>query len=84
MTFYVVRSLTILATRAGSKEEGVTWIQGDAIRAPEIWEGASPNPACDIWSLGVSVSPLVLSPIWILIRLARSLDVLKDYVWYWG
>ena len=62
MTSDLVGSLTTPATRVGSIE-GVARIQGDAIRAPEIWKGASPGPACDIWSLGVSVSPLALPPI---------------------
>lgn len=82
MTFGDVRSLTIIATRVGSKGDGETRLQSDAIRAPEIWKGENPSPACDIWSLGVSVSPLTLSLLRILIRLARSLDVRKDYVWY--
>ncbi|KAI9730974.1 MAG: hypothetical protein M1834_005435 [Cirrosporium novae-zelandiae] len=43
-------------TRADSKEERVIRIQGDAIRAPEIWKGPSPIPACDIWALGVSLA----------------------------
>lgn len=29
--------------------------QGFAIRAPEIWMGKAPTPACDVWALGVSV-----------------------------
>lgn len=30
--------------------------QGLEIRAPEIWKRAFSSPACDVWSLGVSVS----------------------------
>jgi serine/threonine protein kinase len=48
--------LTKQAMQAGSKGFSTGWIQGNAIRAPEIWKGESPNAACDIWSLGVSVS----------------------------
>ncbi|KAH9213192.1 kinase-like domain-containing protein, partial [Leptodontidium sp. 2 PMI_412] len=43
-------------TRVGSKGDGETRLQSDAIRAPEIWKGENPSPACDIWSLGVSLA----------------------------
>jgi len=45
---------------AGPNPGGYIQLQGDAIRAPEIWRGADPTPAMDVWSLGVSVSLLEL------------------------
>ncbi|KMU87156.1 hypothetical protein CIHG_05097 [Coccidioides immitis H538.4] len=30
-------------------------IQGLAIRAPEVWMGKPVTPACDVWSVGVSI-----------------------------
>ncbi|KAF2664008.1 kinase-like protein [Microthyrium microscopicum] len=43
-------------TRAGSVDKHQARLQGDAIRAPEIWKGAAPTPAMDVWSLGVSLA----------------------------
>ncbi|KAK2807229.1 hypothetical protein FQN50_005516 [Emmonsiellopsis sp. PD_5] len=36
-------------------------LQGLSIRAPEIWKGVSPTPACDVWSVGVSLAHFLAS-----------------------
>lgn len=37
-----------------------TRFQGLEIRAPEIWKKPYSSPACDVWSLGVTVGSIVL------------------------
>ncbi|KAK2861090.1 hypothetical protein FQN49_004554 [Arthroderma sp. PD_2] len=36
-------------------------LQGFSIRAPEIWKGVLPTPACDVWSVGVTLAHVLTS-----------------------
>lgn len=51
--------LTLTGIVIHAYEEQECRLQGFAIRAPEIWMGKAPTPACDVWSLGVSVRFMV-------------------------
>ncbi|KAI1912707.1 hypothetical protein LOZ12_002615 [Ophidiomyces ophidiicola] len=43
---------TVIPSGADTKSRA----QGLSIRAPEIWKGVAPTPACDVWSVGVTLA----------------------------